>query len=333
MPLAYDAPFLRSLDLNGAVRLTDYSTSGSVVTWKVGANWEPVDGLRLRATRSRDIRAPNILELFSSSIQSTAGVLDPVTNTSPVLQSFSTGNPDLRPEEADTTSAGVVVRPSFLPGFAFSVDYYRIDVKDSISTISLQNIVDRCVAGNQELCGLITRVNGAITEIRNPYLNLQSLKTDGLDIELSYSRPVGPGDATARILANRVFSYAISDRVSEVDRAGDINNAQPKWSGNATLAYRLDRFNAFADVSYIGSGKYDVTFTNPTDIKDNTIGSRIFVNGQVSYDFGDGDNRREVFFAVSNLFNERPPAIFVYSGGPNYDRIGRALRAGFRFRL
>jgi len=333
VPLAHDQPLLRALDLNGAIRYTDYSTSGSVVTWKLGANWEPVEGVRLRATRSRDIRAPNILELFSSSVQSTAGVLDPVTNTSPVLQSFSLGNPDLRPEVADTTSVGAVVRPAFAPGLAFSVDYYRINVKDAIATLSLQDIVDRCFGGNEELCGLITRVNGQITEIQNPYLNLQSLKTDGLDIELSYNVPVGAGNATARFLANRVFSYAMSDGVTEVDRVGDMVNAQPKWTGNATFGYRLDKFNAVADITYIGSGKYDVTFTDPRDINDNTIGSRIFVNGQLSYDFGKNGSRREVFVAVSNLFNVRPPAIFVYSGGPNYDRIGQAFRAGVRFKL
>lgn len=333
VPLADGTPFLNALDLNGAIRYTDYSTSGSVVTWKVGANWEPINGVRFRATRSRDIRAPNILELFSSRVQTTAGVLDPVTNTSPVLQAFSLGNPNLRPEKADTTSAGVVIRPSFTPGLAFSVDYYRINVQDAISTLSLQDIVNRCVAGNQDLCGLITRANGAITEIQNPYLNLQSLKTDGLDIELSYTRPVGRGDATARFLINRVFSYAISDGVTEIDRVGDMVNAQPKWTGSAMFGYRVDRLNVVADIAYIGSGKYDVTFTNPTDINDNTIGSRLFVNAQVSYDFGNGDSRREVFLAVSNLFNERPPAIFVYSGGPNYDRIGRAFRAGVRFKL
>ena len=72
---------------------------------------------------------------------------------------------------------------------------------------------------------------------------------------------------------------------------------------------------------------------NPTDINDNTIGSRVFVNAQLSYDFGSYGYRRELFLAVSNLFDERPPAIFVYSGGPKYDRIGRAFRVGVRFRL
>lgn len=333
VPLAKDAAFARSLDLNGAIRYTDYSTSGAVTTWKVGANWEPVEGIRFRATRSRDIRAPNIVELFTSPVLSTAGVSDPVTNTSPTFQTYSLGNPALRPEKADTTSAGVVIQPTFVPGLEFSVDYYKINVLSAISTLSLQDIVTRCVAGNQELCQLITRVNGAITRIDNPYLNLQSLKTDGLDIELSYKMPVGPGTASARILANRVFSYTVSDGVTAIKRAGDISNAQPKWTGNATLAYQVAKFNLFADVSYIGGGKYDNTFILPTDINDNTISSRTYVGIQASVDVGEGKRKRELFFNVSNLFNVRPPTVFVFSGGPNYERVGRSFRVGARFVL
>lgn len=333
VPLAENVPFLRKLDLNGAIRFTDYSTSGSVTTWKVGANWEPTEGIRFRATRSRDIRAPNILELFSSRVQSTAAVLDPVTNTSPTIQTFSLGNAGLRPEKTDTTAVGVVVRPPFIPGLEFSVDYYDIKVLDAISTLALQDIVNRCQSGNQTLCGLITRVGGAITTIDNPYLNLQSLKTDGLDIELSYRLPIGAGNATARFLANRVFSYAISDGVTSIDRAGDMVNAQPKWTGNATLGYQIGKFNAFTDINYIGKGKYDVTFVLPTDINDDHIPARTVVNFQFSYDVGKDGHRREFFANVSNAFNVRPPAIFVYSGGPNYERIGRAFRVGLRFTL
>ena len=331
VPVAKETPVVGTIDLNGAIRYTNYSTSGSVTTWKVGANWEPFKGLRFRGTRSRDIRAPNILELFSSRVQSTAGVLDPVTNTSPTFQTFATGNSNLRPEKADTTSAGVVVRPGFIPRLEFSVDYYKIKVLDAIATLALQDIVNRCFSGNQDLCALITRVNGAITQIDNPYLNLQSLKTDGLDIELSYRVPVGPGFASARILANRALSYTVSDGVTSIKRLGDIQNAQPKWTGNATLGYQLNRFNAFVDISYIGSGKFDTTFTLPTDINDNSVPSRTVVNAQLSYDVGQPGHRREFFLNVANVFNTRPPGYFVYSGGPNYERIGRAFRVGLRF--
>jgi hypothetical protein len=176
-------------------------------------------------------------------------------------------------------------------------------------------------------------VGGIITEMENPYLNLQSLGTDGLDIELSYNLPVGEGDLTARFLANRVFSYTVSDGVTEIDRSGDISLGQPKWSGNATLQFSQGRLGATADIVYLGSGSYNVTYDAPNEINDNSIPSRTFVNFQIQYDVGDEGQQREVFFNVSNLFNERPPAIFLYSGGPNYDRIGRAYRLGFRFRM
>ena len=333
VPLARNTPFLHSVDLNGAVRYTDYSTSGSVVTWKIGGNWEPAAGIRFRATRSRDIRAPNILELFSSPIQQTAFLIDPTTNTQPAVQTFSLGNAALRAEKADTTSAGVVLRPSLVPGFAFSFDYYKIEVRDAIATLALQDVVNRCVAGNQSLCSLITRTNGVITQINNPYLNLQSLKTDGFDVEVSYRRPVGPGAISARVLANKTLSFTTSDGVTSIDRAGDLSNAQPKWTGDATLGYHWNRFDATADINYIGGGRYDVTYTLPTDINDNRIGARTTVNFQVSLDVGRDGHRRQFFFDIANAFNVRPPAIFVVSGGPNYDRIGQSFRAGLRFSL
>ena len=333
IPLAKDAPLLHSLDVNGALRFTDYSLSGSVTTWKVGLNWAPVDGIRFRATRSRDIRAPNIVELFTSPVLSTAGVVDPFTSTSPIFQTYSLGNVNLRPERADTTSAGIVVRPAAVPGLEFAIDYYKIDVDSAISTLSLQDIVDRCYAGSDELCGLITRTNGAITRIDNPYLNLQSLKTDGLDFEVSYRVPVGAGTASARVLANRTLSYRVSDGVTEIERAGDISSAQPKWTGNVTLGYQLDRLSLFSDITYIGSGLFNTTYTLPTDINDNNIPSRTYVGLQARYNLGTSAAKRELFAHVLNLFNTRPPAVFVFSGGPNYERIGRSFRVGINFQL
>jgi outer membrane receptor protein involved in Fe transport len=333
IPLARDLPFLRALDVNGALRVTDYSTSGSVMTWKLGANWQPADFVRLRLTRSRDIRTPNILELFSSPVISTGGVLDPFTNTSPTFQVFSLGNPDLRPETADTIAAGIVLQPWSVPGLELSVDYYRIEVLSAISTLSLADIVDRCFLGAPELCRLITRSQGVITRIDNPYLNLSALTTRGIDFELSYRRAVGPGTAQARLLANRTLSYTLSDGVASIERAGDINSGQPKLTLAALLGYRAAGLGLFADLTHIGGGRYDNTFVQPTDINDNSIPSRTYLGLQASYDLGRHGRRREVFFHIANLFNVRPPAVFVFSGGPNYERVGRSFRAGVRFEL
>lgn len=333
VPLGKGRPFLRRLDLNGAIRFTDYSTSGSVVTWKLGLTWQPVDAIRLRMTRSRDIRAPNILELFSSPVLSTGGAVDPFTNSSPTFQVSSLGNPDLVPEEADAQTVGIIVRPPMLPGLEFSVDYYKIKVLRAISTLSPADIINRCYLGNVGLCRLVARADGAITRVDSPYLNLQSLATDGFDLELSYRREIGRGAAYVRVLANLARSYVVSDGVTRIERAGDMSNGQPRLALNAMLGYRIDQLRLQADIAHIGAGNYDNSFTLPTDINDNSIPSRTYLGLQASVDLGRGARRRELFFNISNLFNTRPPAVFVFSGGPGYERVGRSFRAGVRFAI
>ncbi|MDP3299069.1 MAG: TonB-dependent receptor, partial [Phenylobacterium sp.] len=112
-------PLADGFDLNAAVRGTDYSTSGYVTTWKVGAVYSPIPDLRFRVTRSRDIRAPNLNELFAAGTSRTNTLLDPFNNGQATqFLELTTGNLALDPELADTWGLGVVVQPSFLPGFA-----------------------------------------------------------------------------------------------------------------------------------------------------------------------------------------------------------------------
>ena len=77
MPLGF------GLEFNGAVRATDYSTSGYVTTWRAGATWQPIDDIRLRVTRSRDIRAPNLNELFQAGTANSDSVTQPVLHPAP----------------------------------------------------------------------------------------------------------------------------------------------------------------------------------------------------------------------------------------------------------
>ena len=144
-PLARDLPLLQKLDVNAAVRLTDYSSTGRVTTWKVGGTWAPVDGLLVRATRSRDIRAPNNSELFST-LTSRSSLVNSFTGATDQLVVIASPSPDLKPETSDTFTVGAVLSPSFLPGLNISVDYYDIKVEGAISSIPAQTIIDRCAA-------------------------------------------------------------------------------------------------------------------------------------------------------------------------------------------
>ena len=126
VPILKDMQLAKSLELNSAVRYTDYSTSGGVTTWKVGGVYAPLQDLRFRATRSRDIRAPNVTELFTTRAQTFLGqVTNPTTNQIIPAVGFSAGNLQLAPETADTVTAGVVFSPRMLPGFQASIDFFQ----------------------------------------------------------------------------------------------------------------------------------------------------------------------------------------------------------------
>ncbi|MCA0200901.1 MAG: TonB-dependent receptor, partial [Proteobacteria bacterium] len=97
VPLARDQSWAQELDLNAAVRATSYSTSGYVTTWKAGLTWQLIDDLRFRFTRSRDIRAPSLGELFTAG-QTGSGtpVFDPFLNSNnPATFTLTRGNPAL----------------------------------------------------------------------------------------------------------------------------------------------------------------------------------------------------------------------------------------------
>src|SRR5205823_4783556 len=101
--------------LNAAGRITDYSTSGQVKTWKLGTVWKPVADLTVRVTRSHDIRAPTLFDLFAGRQVTSATLADPHTGGVNPIRIFTGGNPALVPESGDTFTVGFVVQPFWLP--------------------------------------------------------------------------------------------------------------------------------------------------------------------------------------------------------------------------
>src|SRR3546814_799068 len=161
-------PVFEGFDLNGAVRGTDYSTSGYVTTWKAGLTWEPIPDIRFRATRSRDIRAPNLGELFTAGSTRINVLIDPTQNDASVQFAGTTrGNPLLDPEKADQWGVGVVLQPRFIPGLALSADYYDIKINGAIGTVAAQTLVDRCAEGVQAFCSAVVSSEEQTSELQS----------------------------------------------------------------------------------------------------------------------------------------------------------------------
>ena len=343
IPLAADQSWADALDLNLAARYTDYSSSGGVTTWKVGATWDINEQLRLRATRSRDIRAGNLAELFTPvSTATTSGLRNPITGDSSPALVETRGNRSLDPEEADTVTAGVAYFPDWASGLKLSVDYYEISIDGAIGALTAQQIVDRCYLDQlPAFCALIqTDTAGRITRVTTTQLNLDQFETDGFDIEIGYELPLsrlwsgGRGDLQFRVLANYVDKLATTAAVNGrvTDPAGQYTS--PHWTAFTTLKYDLDRLTAVLDARWYKGGTIDNTLTlgelSATGININSVGSTTYLNSTFSYRFGQ-DERTEAFVRINNLLDEWPP--FPNNGGGLFDEVGRSYRVGVRVRF
>lgn len=341
-PLAHDLPGAQSLDLNAAVRYTDYSTSGAVTTWKVGTSYQPVNDLRLRATRSRDIRAPNVAELFSGSVQSQGSVIDPQRgNASTPVIAASVGNPLLDPEEADTFTAGIVYQPSWLTGLSISIDYYDIDLQGVIGSLGAQQTVNECFAGSSIACTNVIRdpTTGVITRIVTPQLNLSSLKTNGVDVEVGMPLQFAGGRLGLRALVSYLDKFETQvPGAPPIDRADEVGlSPNPRWSGSVSANYENDRWLAFLQERFVGSGKYDVTRIDGVTIDDNDVGAVFYTDITLGYSLG-ADRATQLYLTVNNALDKDPPIVPIgtlgtfYPTNPTlYDVVGRYFTAGFKF--
>lgn len=363
-PLLADLPFAHSLSLNGAVRRTDYSTSGAVTTWKAGGVWEPTDFLRFRVTRSRDIRAPNIAELFSPLVSGQVSVTDPRSGTQVLTPLLTGGNPALQPEIADTTTIGLVVTPlqNSSNSLFFSVDYYDINVDNVISSTGATNILQQCEAGSAADCARVTRNGvGAISLITDTQANLNRLATRGIDFEVNYRRAISGGSLSFRGLAtyvDRLVTYYTATGTS-VDLAGQSGNSNfgagpgvPHFQATSYLTWKGDGGTSVTVQNrYVGKGRYDVLQVGPdqegydlaiagppsanNSNNDNSVSSRFYTNLSISQSipaFGRGSV--ELYAVVNNLFDQDPPIAPGASSATNgilFDQIGRAFIAGVRF--
>jgi outer membrane receptor protein involved in Fe transport len=343
VPLASGESWAKNIDLDVAGRITHYRTSGTVGTWKVGLNYAINDWVRIRATRSRDIRAPNINELSAAGQTLLFTITDPLTNSTYTVSQTTGGNPFLQPEKADTWTAGAVFTPQAIRGLSISVDYYNIKVNGAIASLTSQTIVNRCAAGDSASCQLITRDStGHITNILLAPVNFQTLKTDGVDVEVAYRTRAFGGSIDWHALVNYLHRLDLTNVDGSVTRFAG-NTDQPVLDGpggtphlkvNSSVTFQNDLFQASLTGRYVGGGV--ITRDDVTLDYNHVKGQFYFdLSAEVSVWKLDGGGRIALFGVIQNLLDNDPPftGYEFQTARQLYDVIGRQYTLGVRARF
>jgi iron complex outermembrane recepter protein len=365
IPLLKDVPLARNVDFNGAIRRTHYdrsspasSSSVSATTYKLGLTWQLIESFKIRGTKSRDIRAPNVSELFGPNT-TTFGILnDPARGglqTNPVVVSGSNGT--LVPEVADTRTAGFVVQPAvdgWLGRMQMSLDYYDIEIKDAIGNLGAQTIATRCFQGATEFCSLITRdASGVITQINDVLLNVNQQITKGVDLEFAYRQPLGSlGNMNFRLLGTYVANLITVDSAGPVDRAGQTGLRAgtipgiPRYTLDALVNWAYGGFSTSLHGRFIPAGTYNVAFigpdqsgysiNNPASSNTNHVKSATYLDILSQYEFAaSGNGSFTVYGGIDNIANVSPPTVPGANGTGNsvlFDPIGRMFKLGVRYK-
>lgn len=358
LPLLRDTA-VGTASLNGAVRYTHYSTSGGVTTWKIGGDWEPIEGLRFRITRSRDIRAPSLYDHFQPATTTNSGYQDIHTGFNGIVAVESAGNASLTPEIANTLTFGGVLRPRGISGLSISVDYYRIALDDVISVIdgrfaSVQNLCEAS-GGTGSFCSLYVRPNAFSdrtqanrpTLVRSTQLNAASLRTWGIDGEINYTFDAGSdGRVNLRGLAGyqpQLTTVLIPGTeplygagAAAIQGAGGV----PKLRLTGFVSYSTSDFAIDVQERWRSSLRQDATRSLVYAIP--RVPTVAYTDVTFTAYMGK-DKGKQFFLSVQNLFDQNPPAFVTaaFSGTPAFsfpavtgdDVIGRYITAGVRLKF
>jgi outer membrane receptor protein involved in Fe transport len=254
VPIVDNVAGANTLDLELGYRHSNYKPSGTNETWKYGVSWGPIEPVLFRIMQQRAARAPNVGELAAPQTASLQNAtLDPcsIANAANLeaadpndaalratcistgmtaaqvgtvedivsgqINTFSgTDLTDLpKPEEADTTTVGIVFTPKiggFFRDVAVTLDYYKIDINDVIGTFAPQEILDACYTGGQTAeCAKIRRIGGTLTlpgsGIETFTTNLKYLKAEGLELGAYVGFDIGAlGGIKAQFNANKYLT-------------------------------------------------------------------------------------------------------------------------------
>ena len=372
--------FIDLFEINAGYRRSDYDTSAGgsfgTDTYKIGGQLAPIPDIKFRVMYNRAVRAPNISELFQTVAVGLSGSNDPCAgftisatdygclaqglvvgqgvtpNPAGQYNGLLGGNPDLQPEKASTWTAGVVLDPTFLPGFTATLDYFNIEIDEAIRSFGpdaiLQNCVDNASASFiPDSCALVNRdaagslwltPNGFTEDLPN---NVGRVQTVGWEGTVNYTRPTGFGTVGLAFTGTYLDKYEVENGLVNADGSAvvydcagyygptcsvggqtDAGAPLPKWRHNLRASLGLDSGFGFSVLwRHIGSVDAETLSPDAALSADgqrgpgDEIGSYDYIDAVLTFDIED---RFQWRLGVNNLFDKEPPLVTSGGGGsPN----------------
>jgi outer membrane receptor protein involved in Fe transport len=395
-PLVQDHPWAHELDVDAGYRYSSYSTIGATNTYKFEVQYAPLPDFRLRYSYDRAVRAPSLIELFNPAAygQQSALGLDPCAGATPsatlaqcehtgvkpaqfgsIPQCIAaqcgqviSGNPQLKPEEADTYSIGLTLTPQALPNLSASVDYWHIAFFDLIGPYPIAYTFNQCLtAGTPVLCDQVVRnsITGALTGatvagggyILQQNFNLGSSIESGIDVQANYRLELGALGSLNATLNGSYLEHATTTPVPggpSFDCAGLFgpNCAEdainPRWRHTLRVSWQTpwSKLLLSANWRFIGATSVDNNSPN-SYLRFSELGAYDSIDGRIpNYSYLDLAAIWPVWRGIelragaTNVLDKSPPIVgYAISGTgspnsyPTYDLLGRELYVAFTARL
>lgn len=375
--------FARKLELQASVRRDEYETRNALAdfifvpsrrgpfpalayatnevestSYTLALRYVPFEDVTLRASFGTGFLPPSLWEIVSrQEIYETefgsvvpdpkrGGDSGPGVGGEVDFTHIYSGNPDLRPEQSESWSAGVIFTPRFAPGLRLSLDYTRIEKSDEIGGIRLEYLLDH----EDSFPGRVVReplsaadaalgyTGGVVTRLDDSLLNIAATTVEAYDIQVDYTLETGRfGSFHPYVIASWQPHYKnqILPTSPVVDSVG-FDGAPLEWRGNIgvdwqagpwTLGWNAQYYDSYFVYSASGSAETNATAT--LNQGSAVIPSQIYHDLTASYRFRDSAYfaqgllaGAEISLGIQNVFDEIPPILATASTGGGYSTYG-----------
>jgi iron complex outermembrane receptor protein len=326
VPLLTEEAWIGGLDLDLAVRLSDYNDFGSTTNPKVGLRWQVLDSVLVRGSWGTGFRAPTFTEAYGSQTRGFQPVQDPclgqnflnypacngqqATTTAPGAFVVRGGNPALQPEEADNLTVGLVWRPRFLGGgLAMTLDYFQIEKADVIGTANVNYVIEQNALFGTFADRVTRDAGNAVSQVVITLDNLLGQEIRGYDFGIEYQTETARiGEFDARLDLTYLDSHRRPSAPGQpaVERVGTYSTETgtlAKYRASARLGWSLRNFGVSTSLRYVD----DVINTGSLQVAGRFLQADDYLQNDINFRYDLERLGTSVTLGIENVFDEMPP--------------------------